>query len=388
MTTSAPFAVDVYFQGNDAGLGPRTPLPGPNVFCLTEREFMHAVLTLDYWGGDATAQSLVSGTPIQVNFGRPPQMRIFYGYVNHVGRTNDQTSKTREGRNAICVYCVGASWPLKQRDIANYANQTNTQIISDVATQFHLGSYVVPFYGNTGDQKLQGGLSYWEFCVQLVQEIGYTFYCSGIQLVAKPRNTDPNNLTSQPILFDYAKNPAALPVFNPVLGSNSPAGGQLRNRVIGGIDMITLQPFILNVSGSNTSQVLGVTQETPPFTEIEQFTTHSPAQATSKLQGMAQANQMYLTATAVGVGNPQISCGQLIYVQNANGSQNGLWFVTEAVHTITQENYVLHMTLGRDSLGQTATTAIIPQTSFPEELAQLVGPTYSNSYWSAIGDPA
>lgn len=365
------FSVDVFFQASGAS-GPNTQLPTPKTFCLNEQEFSHTILDMEFWGGDVTSISLLSGTPILANFGRAPYMRVFYGYVNHVGRINNQLSKDREGRNSINITCVGASWPLKNKASMVSTGLTNTQIISTIASQFNLGQFVVPFTMYTGTSKSQGGLSYWEWMVQLMQEIGYTLYCDGIQIVAKPRQTNPNNLTALSAVYDYSANPAGLPVFNPVMGSNSPQGGQLRTRVNAGIDMQTLQPYVNTVVGSNTPSLLGVVQETPPFTEINQMTTRSVAESATKLQGVAQANQFYLTATAIGPGVPETAPGQLIYVCNANGSQNGLWWVCAAEHHMTEQTYTMTLQLGRDSIGQTAALNVIPQISLPEETASLV----------------
>lgn len=377
MVTGLKFAADVYFMGQSVpGLGPNTPLPNPATFSLTEQEFAHDVLRMDFWGGDVDSQSLTTGTPIKVVYGRPPQMRVFYGYVNHAGRTNNQLAQTREGRNAVCVFSVGASWPMKDDASNRYQGLSNTQIISQIASQFGLGQYIVPYPSITGPVKQQGGLSYWQFCVQLAQEIGYTFYCDGIQLVAKPRQTDPNNLTSLAAVFDYKVDPGSLPVFNPTMGANNPSGGQLRNRLVAGVDMRTAVPYVSTLSGSGTSSVLGVQQEAPPFTEIDQFTSRNASEAATKLAGMGQANQMYLTATAVGSGLTQVSPGQLIFVKNANGSQNGLWFVTKVEHHMSETNYVMTIDLGRDSIGQTANLSIVPQISLPEEEAVLVGNTW------------
>jgi len=71
------------------------------------------------------------------------------------------------------------------------------------------------------------------------------------------------------------------------------------------------------------------------------------------------------------VGNPQVSQGSLILVQNANGGQNGLWFVTKAAHSITKQTYSMALDLGRDSIGSTNSIGIIPQTSSTPQ-AQLV----------------
>jgi hypothetical protein len=370
----ATFAMNVAFQGP----GPSTRLPNPHSFMLKEEEFAHAYLSMEFWGGDVQSQSLTTGSPLQVTFGRPPTMRNFYGYVNHVGRVNNQLAQTKEGRNAICVYCVGASWPMKQQSTNIYLQQTNTQIIQQIANQFGLGSYIVPSSAITSGSKQQASLTYWEFCCQLAREIGYTFYCDGIQLVAKPRKTDPNNLSSLAAVYDYSSNPAGLPVFNPVLGTNSPGGGQLRNRTLAGVDATTLQPYVLTLAGSGTSSVLGVQQETPPFTDIAQYSSRNVGEAQGKLSGLGQLNQMYITATAVGPGNPQLAPGQLVFVQNANGSQNGLWFVTGVDHSLSSDNYIMTLYLGRDSIGQTATLSVVPQTNLPEEQAFL-----NNNVWQA-----
>ena len=306
-------------------------------------------------------------------------MRNFYGYVNHAGRVNNQLAQTREGRNAVCVYCIGASWPMKDVATNVYLQQSNTQIIQQIATQFGLDSFIVPYQTIISGSKQQARLTYWEFCCQLAREIGYTFYPDGVQLVAKPRKTDPMNLSSLAAVYDYSSDPAGLPVFNPVLGSNSPGGGQLRTRTLAGVDVLTLQPYVLSLAGSGTTSVLGVLQEAPPFTDTLQFTSRTAGEAQAKLNGVGQLNQMYITATTIGPGNPQIAPGQLIFVQNANGSQNGLWFVCGVDHQLSADNYIMTMYLGRDSIGQTASLKVTPQISLPQETAVLV-----NNVWRAV----
>ena len=357
---SIQFTAEVMFTG----FGPQTKLPTPNTFCLTEQEYNHDMLKMEFWGGDVNSTSLTSGTPIQVNFGRPPQLRSFYGYVNHASRTTNSMAGDAVARNATCVYAVGASWPMKQVSSAVYQNMTTTQIIQQIAAMFNLDALVVPS-STVWTSKQQGGLSYWQFCVQLAQEIGYTFFCDGIQLVAVPRQTNPNSLTNLAAVYNYRTSPSSLPIFNPTLGSNSPAGGQLRNRQIAGIDVNTNQPFVLSTSGSNTSSILGLVQETPPFNDIEQFVAHDQSQAMIKLQGVSQLNQLYLTAVAVGPGDSSIMPSSLIFVQNSNGSQNGLWFTTGVEHNMNALTYAMTMQLGRDSLGETATVNVNPSTSFP-----------------------
>ena len=365
------FAVDVFMQGQ----GIQSQFPTPSSFCLSEQEYNHDFLRMEYWGGNVNSDSLASGTPIQVNFGRPPTMRSFYGYVNHAGRRSNAMASSALQRNTTCVYAVGASWPLKEVSSAVYQNMTSTQIIQQIAAQFGLASMVVPST-QTWSVKQQGGQTYWQFCVQLAQEIGYTFFCDGIQLVAIPRQTNPTQLSSLIAIYDYTKNPSSLPIFNPTLGANNPTGGQLRNRQIAGVDTRTNQPFFLTTTGSGTPSMLGVVQDTPPFNDIEQFSSADQSQAMTKLQGISQLNQMYITAEATGPGNPFITPGRMIFVQNANGSQNGLWFISGVDHTLSSQTYVMDMRLGRDSIGQTASVSINPSITFPPTAKLLNNTTW------------
>jgi hypothetical protein len=274
------------------------------------------------------------------------------------------------GRNALCVTAVGASWPMKDCATTAYKNMTSTQIVEQIAAQFGLDANVVP-HPTIWPVKNQGGQSYWAFCVKLMQEIGYTFYCNGIQLVAKPRNTSPNNLSSLSAIYDYRTNPLGLPVFSPVVGSNNPTGGQLRNRQLAGVDPRTNQIIFSSVGGSNTSQVLGVTQDTPPFAEIQWNTVDSTNELTTKLQGAAQDNQLYLTASAVGTGNALMAQGSYVFVQNANGGWNGLWFTTKVKHEMTPQNYQMKLMFGRDSIGSTNSYRVMVNNQSPPK-ARLI----------------
>jgi hypothetical protein len=266
---------------------------------------------------------------------------------------------------------------MKESSAATYVNQTSTRIIERIAAQFGLAANVVPHA--TVWTKQQGGLSYWQFCVQLMSEIGYTFFCNGVELEAFPRNTDPQALKNLTAVYDYRKDPSLLPVFNPTLGSNNPTGGQLRNRRGAGIDPRTNQVIFAAASGSAASQgtVLGTVQDIPLFTETEVVTADSQAQLNAKVQGSALSNQLYLTATAHGAGNAQLSQGCYIFVQNANGSQNGLWFVTDVEHTMSPYNYTVNMALGRDSLGASAVFSNVKTQSPPQ------GMLLANNTWGS-----
>jgi hypothetical protein len=371
---TAPFSTSVMFTGT------QQPPLGPNTVKVTQCEFAHDVATMQFWADDVDSSGYISGSPMLLTFGNSTDgQRIFYGYVNHAGRVNNalSTTKTLTDRNSTIVTCVGASWPMKQPDTKCYSNMTSSQIIESIAQQFGLASLVVPT-STVWATKQMAGLSYWQFAVALAQLEGYTFYCSGVQLTFRPRQTNPNNLTGLVAVYDYRYNPSGMPIFTPEIGSNSPSGGQLRNRQLASIDPYTGQIIYATAQGTTTATTLGVTPDTAPFNLVQHDTVQSQAEANTKVTGAGMLNQLYITANAVSAGNPTISQGSLIFVQNANGSQNGLWFVTEASQQLNAQNYSTHLCLGRDSRGTTTSISGGPQFSSPPTAG------LKNGFWVAV----
>lgn len=356
---SLPFLSSVSFSGT----GIDTPEENPAILKITQQEFAHDVLSATYWGGDLNSASLTSGSPMQATFGRPAAMRNFYGYVNHAGRVNNTFSNvaTNIDRNATTVTCVGASWPMKQTDTRMWSNYTASQIVQEIATAFGLDANIVADPTVWPSQQM-AGRTYWQFCVYLAQLIGYTFYCNGTQIVFKPRQTNPNSLSSLAAIYDYLNDPASLPVFNPTVGATSPTGGELANRQLAGINPRTVQIIYATAAGSPASTMLGSATVTPVFNKTEHCTVRSQEEAQAKVNGIGALNQLFISATATAGGNAFVGQGSLVYVQNANGSQNGLWFIEKVVHTFTAQTYSMDLVLGRDSMGATATITALPQT--------------------------
>jgi len=205
------------------------------------------------------------------------------------------------------------------------------------------------------------GMSYWQFCVELAKEIGYTFYCSGTELVFKPRQTDPLNIIGLVATYDYRANPAQLPIFNPTLGVANPMGGQLADRQVGGVNPRTVQPIYAQQSGSASPTTLGSTVEAPLFNKSSHCIVSNQSEANSRIAGEGSLNQLYITANAMAAGNPLISQGSLLFVANANGAQNGLWFVERARHCQTKKTYTTDFCVGRDSLGAVTSIQGVPQ---------------------------
>lgn len=366
-TAAIPFSASASFYGSL-----NSPALGPTTLSITQQEFAHDVAVMSFWGADIDSPALTSGLPMLLSWGRPSAKRVFYGYVNHAERVNNAfPGVSYADRNSVIVTCVGASWFMKQTDTRVWYNYTASQVIAEIAALFRLDTNIVP--DSTVWPSLQmAGKNYFQFCVMLAERIGYTFYCSGCQLVFKPRQTSPNNLGALAAVYDYRADPSGMPLFTPTLGATSPGGGQLANRKLAGINPRTNQVVYVEVAGSPSPTTLGAQANNPVFDKTEHFTVNSQAEANSRASGAGALNQLYITASALVGGNALVSQGSLIYVQNANGSENGLWWVCKVVHRLNKLTYEMDLTLGRDSLGATASMTVTLQIKTPPS-ASLIG---------------
>lgn len=365
-TAALPFTASIQLFGS------QQPTFGPAGVRITQTEFEHDIIEFETWADNVNADSYQSGMPMIATFGLPLVKRSVYGYVNHAERSNNALSTASSlKRNSTYVVCAGSTYWMKQTSNQVWYNTTASQVITQIAQAFGFDTDIVPD-STVWPCLAVGGQKIWQFCVGLAKRIGYTFYGNGVQLVFKPRSTNPKQVTGPVAVFDYRSNPSGMPVFQPQLGATSPNGGQLRDRQLAGVDPSTSQAYGATVSGSPQAALLGKVQDTPLLVETCQATTASAGEATAKVQGTALSNQLYITAQAIVNGDPLISQGSLVYIANANGAQNGLWFVTKAVHEITKQNYTTTLSLGRDSLGATAVINGVPPTT-PLPAASLSG---------------
>lgn len=368
MTTlvTAPFTLSAAFSGLSQ------PALAPNNATITQAEFAHDLAVLQIWADDVDADSYYSGMPMTISYGRPGNTRTFWGYVNDASRSNvKKAGSSLVTANSTIINCVGASWWMKQTGNQSWANMTASQVVSQIASTFGLASMIVP-HSTVWPSLQMAGMSYWAFCVSLAQRIGYTFYCNGIQLVFKPRATNPQNLAGYVASFDYKANPAALPSFIPTVGTTSATGGQNKNRQMAAINPRTQSPMSSYVPGNPAPRKLGSAPDSPIFTETMHSTAASQQQSDAIALGAGLTNQLYMTASGIAVGDPLLAQGALIYVANANGSQNGLWYLENVVHQFTVQTYEVDFVAGRDSRGATTIVSFPPVVNSPPQ-ATLVG---------------
>lgn len=371
MSQVIPFSAAAAFYAD----APNTPLPNPAVLEICQEEYAHETAKMLFWGGDVDVSGLYSGTPVVIDYANADTGRTFYGYVNHTERNSTGfASVSLMERNSLTIYCVGASYFMKQPDTKSWFQTTLAPVVQQIAGLFGLSTSLQQ--DTTVWPSLQmAGQSYFEFLCKWAKRIGYAFYPSGPQLVFKPRQVNPRAIGAVAASYDYRNDVARMPIFRPVIGSTTPGTGRMRTRQVSGIDPRTGKLFTSTITGSGATSRLGTNVDSSVFTEINHEIFGSQAEATARVKGDALYNQMYLRADALAAGDPNVSAGSLIYVQNANGAQNGLWYVNKVRHCLDQNKYEMHLDLGRESRGPTkAIGTVKPFASQPK--AKLVNKTW------------
>lgn len=334
-------------------------------------------MVLDYLNASADDKRLVTGTPVQVEWGYPGRSRVFYGYTNHLSRNNSPYPPgDADAQAGLRLYCVGASWWLKGEDYASYPNATVPQVVQAVALGNRMASivgpndYVWPFLS-------QQGQSYWTFLVGLVKRIGYSLISRGVTLVALPRNTNPQ--LSQNLISSFDYNQGHVLKFSVTSGENAPGEEPLRQR----------KGYFLDPRSGTVGELvhngfpkapMGVEVAYPVFQSMMGgLPASSASEMTQDLVGASESNQLYLGAEAVLVGNARVSAGDLVFFLNIpNGSQNGVWYVKKAIHYLHGINYTTTLVLGRNAYSSTGGVA----TPYNYSYSPLAGARIVQGRWS------
>ncbi len=334
-------------------------------------------MVLDYLNASADDKRLVTGTPVQVEWGYPGRSRVFYGYINHLERNNSPYPPgDAQAQAGLQLYCVGASWRLKSEDYASYTGATVPQVVQAVALGNRMNAIVGP-NAYAWPFLSQQGMSYWSFLVNIVKRIGYTLISRGVTLVALPRNTNP--LASQNLIGSFDYNQGHVLKFRATLGENAPGEEPLRQRK--GYYLDTRSGTVGEIVHNGFPKApMGVETAYPVFQSMMGgLPASSAAEMSQELVGASESNQFYLGGKALIVGNARVSAGDLVFFLNIpNGSQNGVWYVKEAVHHLHGINYTTELTLGRNAYSSTGGVA----TPYNYSYSPLAGARIVQGMWS------
>jgi phage protein D len=353
---SRPFAT-VAFQTDR-----KVPQKQPREVLIRQREWKHdtAIITMEL---ESKAQNKYShGAPVTIAWGwRPDDVEYFHGYVHHVVQKQSQHKLI-----SLQVYCVSASYRMKQVRLRSFVNKLAHQVATQIAKE-HRFSLTAMRHTFTHEQLTQHGRSDWDFLVWLSKRVGFTFYANKTDLVFTRRAIDTKASRNRPTFTlttgTYRQRGAIYKVDHKV-GEAVP-GTENRARVLGGVTNAgaTLQRIVhsATASGAGTHKiskpVFGrVTMRRPALTALA---------AQSQLEAEMDLHRFNTIAEAELSGNTRVHQGSTVRFSGTDEDSDGYWYVTGVDHHITLSDYRLKAQVARDQLGDLGDTVQVSDSGNP-----------------------
>lgn len=361
MSTSVGFA-DVSFSSARAW-----PLISEVHFALHEQK--HDVVTIVVPQDTPDAHRYESDRPVAISWGNSVRRKSnWYGYINHV----QSAYTSQDGSAALKVVCIGTTSVFRDEHSRQWKKRTIPSVIQEIATKQRFRVVMDP-HAVVWPSLTQHGESDWKFMNSLAERIGYTLFAVGTTLYLRLRTKalkTPADVVPVLSTLDHS-----LDLFKPVTGATAPQGGDLASREVWGVDPRRNVAFYKKTQPSVAG--FGAAAHTATRTRTVSRAVTSLEEAGSVLTGLAEANRLYLTATASAAGDARVRAGSVVFVKDVSAGDCGFWYVTAADHSVVGHRHSMSLLLGRDSAGSAnVLTPPIMQTSSTPPGSRLMGQTW------------
>lgn len=277
------------------------------------------ISTMSIWPDDV---------PVEVVWGRAPDLRTFYGYVNH--HEIDSAADSGTNNLQLTYVLIGTSGVMNNAVHKRWEGVTPTYIARMIAAKYNLRAVTSPSVVGL-DYAVQVGESDFQFLNRLAFETGYRFWVSGATLYfisplvaieglgqsAIPEFTQTKSIT----MLDTCR------FFKYLKGKNLPGAVQAQ-RTIYGIDHHgdSGTVFTATTPNTNSSRVAIKTD----------FAAQAFIDAQLRVDAWASLAQFWIGASAQFYGYTRIYPGKLVQLAGGglpDGAQ-GYWLVAHATHNL------------------------------------------------------
>lgn len=349
---------------------------------ITQRMGNHDIVEIYYSTFSSIFfKGIKTGVPVTITWRNDKVTETFYGH------TVDASYLTAQQLNRdVKITCVGASYPLKDRESKIWTNRTASEIALDIAKKFKLKPVITPSSIRFTQQSISGH-SYWEKLNQLAKKIGYGVQVIGTELHFHPIDKMIDQfMTTIPIMSfqDPLQGPESnrdvptLMMFEPVIGDHNESAIFSRSiNSVSGVDPLTGKPFTFKSSSNKVGKNLRSDTKDPLFNTVETDTVSaSAAMAKSLSEARSQLGRFTIPATAVGQGDPRIAPWRTFEVQGTGSVTDGYWVVEKAVHVLHGDGrYQVEFTGLSDGIGfnkasqsRSSSAGAVPYRNIPNEI--------------------
>ena len=311
-------------------------------------------------------RGIKTGVPVQITWRNDKVKETFYGH------TVDASYLTAQQLNRdVKITCVGASFPLKDRQSKIWTNRTASEIAFDIAKKFKLKPVITPSSIRFTQESISGH-SYWEKLNELAKKIGYGVQVIGTELHFHPIDKMIDQfMTTIPVMSfkDPLQGPESnrdvptLMMFEPIIGDHNESDAFSRSiNTVSGVDPLTSKPFTFKSSSNKVGKNLRENTKDPLFSTVETNTVvASAAMAKALSESRSQLGRFTIPATAVGQGDPRIAPWRTFEVQGTGIVTDGYWIVEKAVHVLHGDGrYQVEFTGLSDGVGLNKTSNTRP----------------------------
>jgi phage protein D len=266
-------------------------------------------------------------TPIQIDWGRKPDVNTWYGYVNH----HEITQRADSGTNAMQVeyVCIGTSSVLNPETSRVWQSVSPTYIAKQIARENGFRAVVTPVNWVL-EYEVQVSESNFQFLNRIAAKTGLRFWCSGgtlymvapdIALYGAGQGAIPS-FTSNKLLTQQD----TIRQFHLMKGRNLP-GAVVANRAVFGVDQATGQVFsaVTNPSAPTSRTIIRNDAVVQNYQDAQNW-----------VQAMTRLSQYWIGASAQLFGSTTLYPGKLITLSGAALPDNmsGAWLVASAEHKL------------------------------------------------------
>jgi hypothetical protein len=265
--------------------------------------------------------------PVSIQWGQAPDLRWWYGYVNHHAVATNADSGTRLLQ---CTYtCIGTSAVLNSVVTTKWESVTPTFIAKSIAAKNGFRSVTNPSTWLLDFEQQTD--SDFQFLNRIADKTGMRFWCSGgtLYLISPTTSLEgggqsaiPGFYTDKSLTYqDTCRNLVYLQ------GKNLPGSVQA-NRALYGIDAATGQPFSASTPPVSATQRVALKTTAPAV---------SYAEAKNRVASWAALSQFWVGAQATLYGNTDLYPGKVVRLAGKALPSNaaGFWLLSSVTHSLS-----------------------------------------------------
>jgi len=330
----------------------------PTYVELVQKQNTHDVLVLRFSvTSDLWFESLKTGVPVKFTWTQNHLEKTWYGYVSFVSRVV-VSAKIR----TMEVYCIGASFVLKEAVTRVFTNVTVTDVVRSLAEEFGL-NFIGENHPRKFEQLVVAGHSYWEWINEFAGKIGYGVYADGTNLIFRPFDKLINQTIQEAPIFSFSDPLAqsSYDMLTKTLDEFKVLNGELienelvyrSEKIVSGVNPITGEVIQASSNPKTLGTPLRKTVSDVYFSEYRSDqVAYSTQDSLSASEGYASLTRFNLPAYLKGKGDPRVRPYTIIYVKNTGVLTDGYWIVKEVTHNFVNNGlYTVDITAVTDGTG-------------------------------------